>query len=26
MTVEIIGMVQTQDVSESRGDAGGPGD
>lgn len=24
MTVEIIGMVQTQDVSESRGDAGGP--
>jgi alkanesulfonate monooxygenase len=23
MTVEIIGMVQTQDVSESRGDAGG---
>ena len=24
MAVEIIGMVGTQDVSESRGDAGGP--
>lgn len=24
MTVEIIGMVGTQDVSESRGDPGGP--